>query len=366
MNIKSYFENKNVKLAMKITLAVLLVFFIFSLVTASVISFIALFGRTVVSLLTPLIVALIIAYILNPVVVFFQERKVPRGVSVLAIYIIIFTLLYILVARMVPIVSHEIDRLTHHLPNYTEDINEFIVDFNQQTERIELPKGLEDSIEESLEALQDALINGFARLPEFGLSLAMGLFQVFMVLVLTFYCLRDYYIFQKAFFKLLPANKRASFAKITHEIDESLGNYIRGIIIVCVMIGTTTYFGLLFLGVDYALTLGIFAGITNVIPYFGPWIGAIPATIIAFFQDPILAVKVVIVITIIQQIESQLVAPQVLGKKLKLHPVAVILSLIAGGTFFGIKGMILGVPVVAVFRIILRNIVAYIVSKQKK
>ncbi|WP_350344503.1 AI-2E family transporter [Proteinivorax tanatarense] len=365
MNIKKYFENKSVRLAMKITLAVLLVVFIFSLVTFSAISFIMVSGRTVISLLAPLFIALIIAYILNPIVVYFQQKKVPRGISVLVIYIIIFTALYILVARMIPIVSHEITRLNQNLPNYTEDINQFIIDFNEQTERIEMPKGLEDSIEEGLDVFQEALLNTFAKLPEFGLNLAMGLFQFFMVLVLTFYCLRDYYLFQRAFFKLVPAKKKASFAKVAHEIDESLGNYIRGIIIVCTMIGITTYLGLLFLGVEYSLTLGIFAGITNVIPYFGPWIGAVPATIVAFFQEPILAVKVVIVVTIIQQIESQLVAPQVLGKKLNLHPVAVILSLIAGGTFFGVKGMILAVPVVAVSRIIFRNIIAYIVSKQK-
>lgn len=311
----------------------------------------------VLAILTPFLIALVIAYILNPIVLWLQQRKIKRIIAVLIIYLVFFGIIFLLLAQFVPVVYSEINRLATQIPRYTQQAQDLIRDFNEATDRMQLPESIQDAINLSLRNLEGRLVNALTRVPEITTNVARAIFNIVLILILTFYLLKDFGLVKQALHAMVPEKKKTRVRKILHEIDNSLGNYVRGQLLICTIIGVSSYLGLLFLGVEFALILGIIAGITNIIPYFGPFIGAVPAVVVALLTSPALAIKVAIVYTIIQQVESHLVAPQILGKSMGLHPLIVIMALIAGGQFFGIMGMIVAVPVVAVLRILIRNMV---------
>ncbi|SES63852.1 AI-2E family transporter [Anaerobranca gottschalkii] len=343
MTIREFFSNKYVKLILKLGII------IFSLIVLYT------YRQQIISLVTPFIISYILAYLLNPIVVLLEKRKIPRILGVMIIYLLFFLLIFTAIAKLIPVIYSEITRLESLVPEYSVKIREYIVDINEQINRLELPESIQQSIQKNANLLEEGIINFLKTIPQRGISAAVTTFQIFLVLVLTFYCLRDYYLIQDYLLRLISPRKQQKFLKVMGEIDESLGNYIRGQFIICSFIGVLTYLWLLIIGVDFSLILGIIAGVTNIIPYFGPFIGAVPSVIVALFTSPMLALKVAIGIIIIQQIESNLVAPQVLGKKMGMHPLLVIFSLLAGGKFFGIIGMIIGVPVMAIIRILVRN-----------
>ena len=347
MTLRDFFSNAYVVLIVKLGIIISSIYVLFN------------YRVQIMSLVTPFFVAFVIAYLLNPIVVMLQKKKVPRTFAVAIIYIIFFVMIFGLVNRFVPVISVEISRLESLVPEYSKYTMDFLVNFNEQINRLELPETLQQSIQDNSQNIEQGLLNFLKTIPQIGINIAVGTFQVFLVLVYTFYILRDYYSIQEYILKLVSPKKQQKFTKVFREIDETLGNYIRGQLIICTLIGIFTYIGLRILNVEFALILGIVAGVTNIIPYFGPFIGAIPSLIVAAFADPMLAVKVAIWITIVQQVESNLVSPQVLGKKMGMHPLLVIFSLIAGGKFMGILGMIIGVPVVAIIRVLIRNFLAH-------
>lgn len=142
-------------------------------------------------------------------------------------------------------------------------------------------------------------------------------------------------------------------------MDKSISQFIRGRIIVGIFVGITTTIALFILNIDFAFSIGMLAGIADIIPYFGPVIGIIPAVFFALLEGPLKALWVIITFTTIQQIENNIITPKVVGESVGIHPVTVIISLILGGGFFGILGMILAIPVVAVVKILY----SYIVEK---
>lgn len=347
MTLRGFFNNDYVKLIFKLAI---IVFFFWTLY---------LYKAQILALLSPFIISLIIAYLLNPVVIFLQKHRVPRGIGVMIIYLVFFVIIFAGISRLIPIVQSEISRLESLIPEYSVRAREYIVNFNEHLDRLELPETIQQSIQDNTRILEQGLLNFLKSLPQIGINLAATTFQILLVLVLTFYCLRDFYLIRDTFLKFISPKKQQKIVKVMGEIDESLGNYIRGQLIICTFIGVLTYIWLLIIGVEFALLLGIVAGVTNIIPYFGPFIGAVPSVIVALFSSPMLAIKVIIGITIIQQVESSFLSPQVIGKKMGMHPLMVIFSLLAGGRFFGVIGMIIGVPTVAIIRILVRNFLTH-------
>jgi len=318
---------------------------------------IILIRQQLLAIFVPFAISLIIAYILNPVVIWLQQRKIPRTLSVALIYLVFFGLLFILIAQFVPMVVAELSRLAERIPRYIERAQELLANFNQATDRMSLPKSVQQALEGSLNNLEQSLVRSLGRIPEMTIDFARSIFNIILVLILTFYLLKDFRLVKDSLHAMVPRPSRTRVRKILYEIDHSLGQYIRGQLLVSLIVGFSTYLGLLFLRVDFALILAILAAITNVIPYFGPFIGAVPAVLVALLKSPALAIKTAIVITIIQQVEGQIIAPQVLGKSMGLNPLVVIMALLLGGQLFGILGMIVAVPVVAAGRILIRNLV---------
>lgn len=132
---------------------------------------------------------------------------------------------------------------------------------------------------------------------------------------------------------------------------------MQGLIVVCLFVGVSVYIGLLIIGLDYALLLAAVAMVMDVIPYFGPVLGTIPALIVGLMVSPWTALKVLIMVVVIQQLESHLVSPMVLGKKLNIHPVTIIVILLTAGSMAGVLGLVLGVPIFAVSKVLVTEMV---------
>lgn len=315
------------------------------------------FRRQLRAILTPIIIALAFAYILNPVVLWLQQRRLKRTISVLIIYLTFFGLLLALVSHFAPVVSREVNHLAQRVPQYTEQAQGLLNSFYNTTDRLRLPESVQDAVENSLKDVEKSLVDYLSRIPEMTIDVARAIFNSILILILTFYLLKDFEMVKDSLYLIVPRKSRSRARKILHEIDFSLGKYIRGQLLISLIVAVATYLSLLLLGVEFALILALLAGASNIIPYFGPFIGAVPAVVVALLKSPALALKTAIVFFLIQQVEGHFIAPQILGKSLGLHPLVVILVLLVGGQFFGITGLLVSVPVVAIARIIIRNLV---------
>ncbi|ACB85353.1 AI-2E family transporter [Natranaerobius thermophilus] len=343
------------------TTSVLIVIIIFA-VLYWLLSTAVILRSQIINFLLPFLFAFVVAYILKPAVDYMEENKIPRILAILILYAIIGSFLVFVGGRAFATIVNEVQKLISIAPQYARDIQFFLMDLELWIERHDLPIMVTETIRENIAEAETELTEYLDRIVDVEslLAFALNIFGHFLSLVafpiILFYFLKDTDLIKKNLSFLIPGRFRKRFLFAFRDINRTIGAYIRSQIIICGFIGLLTYLGLMILGVDFALVLGIFAGITNIIPYFGPFIGAIPSTVVALLQTPTLAIKVIILITIIQQIESQIVAPQVFGKNLAIHPLAVITVLIAGGQFFGILGMILAVPVLAITRVVVRHL----------
>jgi predicted PurR-regulated permease PerM len=174
--------------------------------------------------------------------------------------------------------------------------------------------------------------------------------------VLAFYLLHNWDEMEEQLLHLLPGSWRQEICTIFRDIDKVLAGIIRGQLIIAVMVGILVSTGLYFLGVRYALLIGILAGILDVIPYFGAFIGAAPAVTVGLLESPILAAKAAVLFLIIHQLEGTIIGPRILGEKTGLNPLAVILVLFIGEECAGLVGMLLAVPLAAIGKVIIKHL----------
>lgn len=310
---------------LKVLLIIAIIFFLF-------------FIRDVVLLI---FVALILSAAINPWVNWFQKFHIPRALSILSIYLILFFILIGAVYLIIPPIATEMNGLVQDFPSYwgkaTSELNAFRDYFNAQ--------GLGDNISEALNALQSnlsQLAGGvFGQISSF----LGGIFSLFIVLVLTFYFSTDDQLAKRAVRICIPVKYQPYSTQLINRMQEKIGLWLRGQLILCLIIFVISWAGLSLLGVKYALVLAVFAGVTEFIPYLGPFLGAIPAVFVGFTQAPYLGLLVIALYIIIQQLENLLLVPMVMKKAVGLNPVIVIIAMLIGGTIAGILGILIAIPV---------------------
>ncbi len=320
--------------------------------------------RTILlAVVAPFFLAIIIAYILNPLVDLLDNRRLPRYLGILLIYTIFFSLLILAGLTAIPNLVVELNKLAERIPGYTEQFQQFIAALQSDYQRFNLPESIRQVLDQNILELQTGIQAVVERITEAVLGLFSQLFTILITPLLVYYLLRDGTALKRSALMLFPKKYRRWLARVGSEMDKTLGAYVRGMLLISFLVGLLTYTGLLLVGVDFALILGVIAGITNIIPYFGPIIGAVPAVLIALLNSPALALKVIIVIIVVQQLESQLITPQIIGRSLGLHPLAVIFVLIVGGRLFGLFGLIFAVPFTAMMRVLFKHVVDLAANK---
>lgn len=310
----------------------------------------------ILRLLSPFLVSCLIAYLLYPVIKKLHSYNIPRGLAILSIYILFFGGFAYLIYRVYPAVMHQLQDFNQQLPVFIDMYEKLIYQLYEYTSF--LPETVHDKIDQlitrveiSLETILDKLVGGFTRIFD-------AIIFLTVIPVLVFYFLKDYHKLKDYFKKFIPRKYRPQTSKLVYAIDKSLGNYIRGQLIVSLFVSLATWIVFQFLNINYALLLAIIMGITNLIPYFGPIIGAVPVVAIALTTSLELVIFVLIAIFVIQVIEGNLLSPYIVGKSINIHPIAIIFALLLGGELFGITGLIVAVPLLTICKVITEHVIA--------
>lgn len=313
------------------------------------------------AVLGPFIIAMIISYVLHPIVTTLHIRRVPRTIAVLLIYAVFFTVLGVILMNLIPMVIEQIDELNKHLPEMTLRAQGLVVDINNS--KI-LPQGLRNGVSQIFTVAEQRISNSLINVVNNIGDTLSGFFVILVVPFLAFYILKDFDVFERAVIKFVPKSHRKNTVRLLKDIDHALGSYIRGQLLVCFIIGLLAYIGYLIIGLPYALLLAGIVAITNVIPYVGPFIGAAPALLMASTVSIKMMLMVAIVNLVCQILEGNIISPQVVGRSLHLHPLIIIFAVLAGAQIAGVVGMILSVPIFAACKVIFQHIFAYYVRRK--
>ncbi|MFC1617775.1 AI-2E family transporter [Patescibacteria group bacterium] len=310
------------------------------------------------NVLIALFIAIVIASALDPVVDRWQKATIPRWLSVLIIMFIIFGIFGFVIFLMIPPVTDQIEQLSNNIPA--------VLDQFQDVRAVAEQYNLIDSSQGFLQAVGDRL--GDATQGIF--SWLTGAFSG-IVLLITMVVLSAYLVSQekgvKKFVKAIsPLKYRPYIVHLTDRIQSKMGQWLRGQLILMFIVGGLTYLGLWLMGVEYALILAILAGLLEIIPIIGIPIAIIPALIIAFTQNPLLALFVLILYVVIQQVENHILVPKIMHKAVGINPVFVILALLIGYELGGILGVILSVPAATAIAVFVKDFYALKVDKDKK
>jgi predicted PurR-regulated permease PerM len=310
-------------------------------------SCVMLFLYAVRAVLTPFILAAITAYLANPLVVRFESRQMPRSVAIISSYVIFGIAATLTFYLVIPILIRELNDVLVSLPQQLQGLNRYTQSWFQWLQRLPVAIPISEMTTEAISRVQSILTTIAAR----SLDLIFSLFSsaVYMVLVpfLAYYFLRDKELISDMLLRILPTNRRPEVAGLLVRLHRVTTAYIRGQLLISAITGFLVMFGLTLLGVKYSVLVGVIAGVFDVVPYFGPVIGAIPAVLLGLLRSPTTALWCVIWITVVQQIESLFLQPRVMSEQVGLHPLTVIFAVMSGGQLFGLWGMLLAVPLVA-------------------
>lgn len=313
------------------------------------------------SVLAPFIIAMIISYVLNPIVTMLHDRKVPRTIAVLLIYAVFCAVITVLLVNMIPMFINQVQELNRHIPELSIRAQNIVSDINNTSF---LPESIRNGMNKSLMHMEKKLSDSLFHFVNNIGSMVNVIFIAFIIPFLAFYILKDFDVFERTVITYVPKTHRKNTVRLLKDIDAALGSYIRGQFLVCIIVGMLAYFGYLLIGMPYALLLAGIVAITNVIPYLGPFFGAAPALLMASTISIKMAILVAVVNTLCQILEGNVISPQVVGRTLHMHPLAIIFALLVGGEIAGIVGMILAVPIFAACKVIIQHMFAYYVRRK--
>ena len=319
-------------------------------------------------ILAPFLMGMMLAYLGDPLADRFERLKMNRTLAVVSVFCVMGVIIAIALLIFIPLIGNQVDKVGQQLPALFAMIqNQFIPWVNQKF-------GLELSIP-NLEQIREAISTSnhwqktgsmvtqfIQRATKSGLALVDWLFTLVLIPVVTFYLLRDWDRMVKFSRELLPRRIRPKVIRVTREIDEVLGQFLRGQLLVMLMLSVIYTVGLWAVGIDLALLVGFTAGLASVVPYLGVIIGicfATMATLLQFQFSSELISQLVLVWMVFgagQIIEGFILTPWLVGDKIGLHPVAVIFAILAGGQLFGFVGVLIALPVAAVIMVFLRHL----------
>jgi predicted PurR-regulated permease PerM len=315
--------------------------------------------RTILStLFFPFAAAAVLYYLLRPIVTLLERQKVPRAFAVLLIYVAFGLLLTIIVVTAGPFLQSQFLSFVAQVPEMVAFVSDGMESLKQSQD------ALSPEIQEALPNMAQDLGAEWNR---YASSITDSVFRIFgwmsnalvmlsLVPFILYYALKDGNRFGDRMMELAPAPRRGRIAAMLLELDETISSFIRGKAVVSLILGVLLLAGYAIIGLEYALVLAVIGMLSNLIPFFGPLIGAAPAVLVALFQDPVKALYVILITVIIQQVENNLISPQVMGRTLDIHPVTVIALILAAGSVTGLVGVLFVVPVYAAAKVIVRHI----------
>ncbi len=301
-------------------------------------------------LLLIIFVAIVIASGLDPLIDFFQKRRIPRTISLLVVYIFLVAIVALIIYVLVPPIIDQMQQLIIILPQYFEIVSNYLGEnFNIFEQGIgnaeELTKTLTGKV-------GDLATNIYATLSGF----LGGIFTLIIIFVLSFYFTVEENNFKKFIRSITPTKHRPYIEDLVKRIQGQIGLWLRGQLTLGLIVGVFIFIGLTVLNVKYALILALLAAIFEIVPYIGPIMAAIPAVFLAFNQSPVAGLSVIVLYLVVQQLENHIIVPKVMGKTVGLNPLIVILVILVGSKIAGIMGAIIAVPIATALQVFLKDI----------
>lgn len=344
-------EDKRIKISRKRTFqflaVVLLVYIFYTLIQRYDI---------IPNILFTIIISLIFSYLLNPIVNYMERHNISRGLGIILLYIVIFGIFIAISISFIPRLGRELKEVLVVLPVYFNRIADFVKDLYYRYYNLEsiapIIENIEGIIFDNINQLQELVLSNMSKLFTSVGNLLNRTISLVLIPILTFYFLKDKDKLIKRTFLLIPKDKRLEVKELLIEIDKSLSQFVRGRLILAIYVGVATTLVLLLLDINFAIVIGLLTGIADIIPYFGPFLGFVPAVIFAFLDSVTKGIWVAVIFVLIQWIENNVLGPKIIGDTTGLHPTTVLLSLIIAGNMFGVLGMIFVIPVVSILKIL--------------
>ena len=304
--------------------------------------------------ISPIFIGFLIAWLFEPLVTKMQQRKIPRVLACIIVYAAIIGLLFLIVYLFIPSLISEVKDFVKVAPDIYDDLSNFALniikrfDTNDYVNIAALKKEL-------TRWLSDFGLSIASDLPKYilliGKALISGGINLVLGLMVGFYLLYDFNKVNDFIFNLLPESIKYGYKDLTNRINTSLRSYVQGVLLVMFLVFITQSIGLTIAGLEAPILFALFCAVTDIIPYFGPYIGGIPAVIVGFTMSPITGICVLISIVIVQLLENNFYQPLIMGHTMKLHPVTIMIGLLIFEHFFGILGMVVATPVIACIKV---------------
>ncbi len=342
-------QRKTIYMTISAILFILLVYLLVKLFPIYKIVFLFI-GRVI----TPFIIAAFISYLLYPIILKLNQFKISKGVAVLIIYFLFFTSVTLLFYKGFPIFVHQLQDLSEHLPQFVYMYEEIIYSIYESTSF--LPEIVHDKMDDLIVRIETSVEKQIEHILERAANLFDFIITITIIPVLVFYFLKDFTHMKSSIRRIIPPKQYLKFETILLAIDESLGGYVRGQLIISSAVMFITYVVYHTFQLKYALVLAVIMGLMNLIPYFGPIIGTLPAVAVAVTLSWKLVIVVLITTAIVQALENSFLSPYIMGKSVQIHPVLIILTLIVGAEIGGIIGMVLAVPASTILKAVVVQI----------
>ncbi len=312
------------------------------------------FILNIIKVISPLFFGLLIAYLLNPLIVRMTRRKLSRGLSTSIVYIVFLILLYLFGSYLIPSLGKEVNDLIKSLPSVIDSLNIYI---NNIINKLNFSEVTQKDLTLNIKTvLNDYLINMTTNIPSQAITFLSKFISkmgtLLISLIISFYLLIDFDRAIENVYLFIPKKYRKNTHILLSNISEQIFSYVKGTGLITLVVFIVSFLSFSITGLRGALFLALWNAITNIIPYVGPYIGGIPIILFAFTTDYRMGIIILIIVILIQLIESYILHPIVMSKTMKLHPVTIIISLIIFGHYFGIIGMLIATPVTAIIKTI--------------
>lgn len=313
------------------------------------------FLLTLLGILSPLFIGFVIAWLFNPMVVWLKKRGITRTFGAIITYVVFLSIVFMILNLIVPILYKQTSEFIRTLPNVIDTSKVWLEDALDRFDIIE-QINIDEVKADVFRKIEITASSMTSTMPEKVLSIAKGVMSgmgtIVIGLVIGFYLLISFDNVDNML-SFLPKKSRKSTRELLMAINESLRGYVEGALLDALLIFVVSSLAFAFVGLQAPILFGLFCGLTNVIPYAGPYIGGIPAVLVGFAQNPTIGIFTLIAVALIQFIEGNFLQSLILSKTTKLHPVTIIIGLLIFGHFWGIIGMAISTPIIAALKTLL-------------
>lgn len=314
-------------------------------------------GKTfmgVLGVVAPLFIGFVIAWLLNPIVTYLTKKNVKRPLAAVFVFAMFLVIMFLMIRFMIPMLYKQINDFIDIIPSLFTHVSGVATDAFEKLNRTGFDfSSIENKVYDSLQttginltkSLPSTIIGGVSSVVSSVGSLLLGL-------IVGFYLLIDFDSMDKIY-EIIPKKNRATARKLAHDLDDTCKDFVQGTLLIAFLVAVITSVLFAIAGLPSPMLFGLICGITNIIPYIGPWVGGGIAAIVGFTVSPLVGIFTIVIAFIAQQIDGLVLQPLIMGKTMKLHPVTIMIGLLVFGYLFGIIGMIIATPAIACLKVII-------------